>query len=67
MLSDSERSMLLEQLAKQPHRLAESFTHEGHARTASCRYETRSMGASPASASAAAMLTVQPCPSQLTC
>ena len=36
MLSDSERSMLLEQLAKAPQALAETYTHEGHARTPSC-------------------------------
>jgi nitrogen fixation protein NifU and related proteins len=36
MLSDNERSMLLEQLARTPHALAETYTHEGHARTPSC-------------------------------
>ena len=36
MLSDSERSMLLEQLARTPHQLAESFTHEGFARSPAC-------------------------------
>jgi nitrogen fixation protein NifU and related proteins len=36
MLSDSERSMLLEQLARSPRALAESFTHEASMRTPSC-------------------------------
>jgi nitrogen fixation NifU-like protein len=36
MLSDSERSMLLEQLARTPHSQLETFTHEGFARTPSC-------------------------------
>src|SRR4051812_45038609 len=36
MLSDSERSMLLEQLARTRVELAETFTHEASARTPSC-------------------------------
>jgi nitrogen fixation protein NifU and related proteins len=36
MLSDSERSMLLEQLARTPQQLAETFTHEASLRTPSC-------------------------------
>ena len=36
MLTDNERSMLLEQLARTPHQLAESFTHESSLRTPSC-------------------------------
>lgn len=36
MLSDSERSMLLEQLARVVPEPLESFTHEATARTASC-------------------------------
>lgn len=36
MLSDSERSMLLEQLARTPPAPLEGFTHEASARTPSC-------------------------------
>ena len=36
MLTDSERSMLLEQLARARGVLAETFTHEGSLRTPSC-------------------------------
>lgn len=36
MLSDSERSMLLEQLAREPHSLAETFTHEATLRSPAC-------------------------------
>ena len=36
MLSDSERSMLLEQLSRSGSTLAETYTHEGRARTPSC-------------------------------
>jgi len=36
MLSDSERSLLLEELARAPHGLAESFTHEATLTTPAC-------------------------------
>ena len=36
MLSDQERSILLEELAKRPQRPLEVFTHEATARTLSC-------------------------------
>lgn len=36
MLTDAERSMLLEQLARAPRQLAETFTHEATLRTPSC-------------------------------
>jgi nitrogen fixation NifU-like protein len=36
ILSDAERSMLIEELARTPRALLETHTHEGFARTASC-------------------------------
>jgi nitrogen fixation protein NifU and related proteins len=36
MLSDSERSMLLEELARRPHALSDSFTHEAHLVSPTC-------------------------------
>jgi nitrogen fixation protein NifU and related proteins len=36
MLTDAERSMLLEQLAREPRKLAETFTHGASLRTPSC-------------------------------
>lgn len=36
MLTDAERSMLLEQLAREPRALAETYTHEATLRTPAC-------------------------------
>lgn len=36
MLTDAERSMLIEQLAREPHGLAEQFTHEATLRSPAC-------------------------------